>query len=167
MKVADLRMVEKYAASGFHFSRIAPMAFFASSGLSANVAETSEGVSMLIRYFKFFHNHRFGSLANKNIRNISYSSRVDIAMRTEDFKRIILRMFKASEFHGYEVHKKLASEDVRVELSRLYGVLNEMLREGLLEVRWERSRFGPRKRMYRIGEKGKKELDKMLDLMRN
>lgn len=83
-------------------------------------------------------------------------------MRTEDLKRIILKMFGDKEFYGYEVHKKLVSEDVKVDISRLYRVLNEMLREGLLEGNWERSRFGPRKRVYRLGRKGREELNKIL-----
>lgn len=71
-------------------------------------------------------------------------------------------MFGDKKFYGYEVHKKLVSEDVKVEISRLYRVLNEMLREGLLESRWERSRFGPRKRVYWLGRKGREELKKIL-----
>jgi len=83
-------------------------------------------------------------------------------MRTMDLKRIILKMFGDKEFYGYEVHKKLVSEDVKVNISRLYRVLNEMLREGLLEGYWERSRFGPRKRVYQLGRKGREELNKIL-----
>ena len=83
-------------------------------------------------------------------------------MRTEDLKKIILRIFGTREFYGYEVHKELASEKVEVGLSRLYGVLTEMLRDGLLEGRWEKGRLGPRKKVYRIGEKGKKEREKLL-----
>jgi len=83
-------------------------------------------------------------------------------VRTEDLKKIILRIFGTREFYGYEVHKELASEKVEVGLSRLYGVLTEMLRDGLLEGRWEKGRLGPRKKVYRIGEKGKKEREKLL-----
>jgi len=83
-------------------------------------------------------------------------------MKTEDLKRVVLKTFKGQEFYGYEAHKRLASEDIKIEISRLYGVLNEMLREGLLDARWEKSKFGPRKRLYRIGQKGREELDKIL-----
>jgi len=83
-------------------------------------------------------------------------------VRTEDLKKIILRIFGNREFYGYEVHKELASEKVEVGLSRLYRVLTEMLRDGLLEGRWEKGRLGPRKRVYRVGEKGKKEREKLL-----
>jgi DNA-binding PadR family transcriptional regulator len=83
-------------------------------------------------------------------------------MRTRDLKRMILRMFGDTEFYGYDVHKTLASEDIKMEISRLYRVLTEMLREGLLEGRWEKSRLGPRKRVYRLGAKGREELDTIL-----
>jgi DNA-binding PadR family transcriptional regulator len=83
-------------------------------------------------------------------------------MRTEDLKKVVLRTFGSREFYGYEVHKELASEKVDVGISRLYRVLTEMLREGLLEGRWEKGQLGPRRRVYRIGKKGKKEREKLL-----
>ncbi len=83
-------------------------------------------------------------------------------MRTEDLKRVLLRMFGSREFYGYEVHKELASEKIEVGISRLYRVLTEMLRDGLLEGRWEKGQLGPRRRVYRIGKKGKTEREKLL-----
>lgn len=83
-------------------------------------------------------------------------------MRTEDLRKIVLRMFGGREFYGYEVHKELASEKIVVSISRLYRVLTEMLRDGLLEGRWEKGQLGPRKRVYMIGEKGRKEREKIL-----
>jgi DNA-binding PadR family transcriptional regulator len=83
-------------------------------------------------------------------------------LRTEDLKKIILRMFGSREFYGYEAHKELASEKIEVGISRLYRVLTKMLRDGLLEGRWEKGQLGPRKRVYRIGEKGRKEREKIL-----
>jgi DNA-binding PadR family transcriptional regulator len=83
-------------------------------------------------------------------------------MRTRDLKGIILKMFGDSEFYGYDVHKELLALDMKIEISRLYRVLKEMLREGLLDWRWEKSYLGPKKRVYRLGEKGRKELDNIL-----
>lgn len=82
-------------------------------------------------------------------------------MKPKDLKRIILKMFKSKEFYGYEIHKTLASKDIKIEISCLYRVLGEMLREGLLESRWETSQLGPKKRMYSLGEKGKNDLEKI------
>jgi PadR family transcriptional regulator PadR len=82
-------------------------------------------------------------------------------VRTEDLKKNILKIFRGKEFYGYEIHKKLASEGVGVEISRLYRVLNGMLRERLLESRWEKSQSGPEKRVYRLSGKGMEELDRI------
>ena len=84
-------------------------------------------------------------------------------MRTDDYKIAILKIFKGKEFHGYEAHKRLASEDIEIEISRLYRILNEMLREGLLEGRWARSQLGPKMRVYRVGKKGEEELNRILN----
>ena len=84
-------------------------------------------------------------------------------MKTEDIKRIILKLVdsRSDGVHGYEMHKMLVSEKIEVELSRLYRLMNLMLKEGLLEGRWEKSQQGPRKRLYRLGQKGRKELDEI------
>lgn len=83
-------------------------------------------------------------------------------MRTEDLKRSILKTFGDREFYGYEVYKKLAQEGDTIEISRLYRVLNEMLKENYLTSRWERSVIGPKKRVYKIGKKGTLELNEIL-----
>jgi PadR family transcriptional regulator PadR len=80
-------------------------------------------------------------------------------MRTADLKTVILKLFGHREFYGYEVHKSLASEGVELEISRLYRVLNGMMNEELLESSWKTSRLGPKKRMYRLGEKGRTALN--------
>lgn len=82
-------------------------------------------------------------------------------MKTMDLKSLILKMFRREEFYGYDVHKRLMSENIKVEISRLYKVLNEMLREGLLEYRWKKSQFGPKMKVYRLSEKGREELNKI------
>ena len=83
-------------------------------------------------------------------------------MRTGDLKQIILKLFGNREFYGYQIHKVLVSEEVKIEISRLYRVLNEMMREELLEGRWEKSRIGPRKRVYKLGKKGRNDLNNIL-----
>jgi len=83
-------------------------------------------------------------------------------MRTEALKRTILRLFRRREFYGYDIQGRLEMEGVEVELSRLYRVLNEMEREGLLEGRWVKSSSGPRRKMYNIGDGGREVLRKVL-----
>jgi PadR family transcriptional regulator PadR len=79
-------------------------------------------------------------------------------MRTDELKKIILKTFRRGEFYGYDIHKRLDQDRIEIERSRLYRVLNEMDREGLLSSRWEKSTIGPRKKMYIIGKEGVKKL---------
>ncbi|MFW9835322.1 MAG: helix-turn-helix transcriptional regulator [Candidatus Thorarchaeota archaeon] len=83
-------------------------------------------------------------------------------MRTPELKKIILRMSGKSEFYGYEIHKKLEEKQIKIGIGRLYSVLGEMKDEGLLVDRWEESRSGPKRRIYKIGQRGVKERDKIL-----
>ena len=83
-------------------------------------------------------------------------------MRTDDLKNKILQMFNDSEFHGYDISKKLAGKSEKIELSRLYRVLNDMAKEGLLIGHWEKSERGPKKKVYSLDKKGREQRDKML-----
>ncbi len=83
-------------------------------------------------------------------------------MRTADLRAIILKTFKDKEFYGYDIHKKLIEKGIKIEIGRLYNVLNQMLQDGLLESNWKESTKGPKKRIYKLGIEGKAELDKML-----
>lgn len=83
-------------------------------------------------------------------------------MRTDDLKRAILILLRNTEFYGYDINRRLAQQDMGSNSSRLYGVLNEMLKERLLRHRWERSKEGPRKKMYSLTDKGREELNEIL-----
>jgi DNA-binding PadR family transcriptional regulator len=83
-------------------------------------------------------------------------------MKTDDIKKGILRIFRGGELYGYDIHKKLGKIDVDINLSRLYRILNDMNKEGLLESKWEKSQSGPRKRMYRLTEGGQEKLREIL-----
>lgn len=83
-------------------------------------------------------------------------------MRTDVLKRNIIQMFNDTEIHGYDIGKKLAEKSEEIELSRLYRVLNDMAREGLLIGRWEKSDRGPRKKLYSLDKKGRDAKEKLL-----
>jgi len=83
-------------------------------------------------------------------------------MRAQDVKIMILEKCGDKEFYGYDVQKKLKSEGVEVEFGRLYKILTGMLREGLLDSRWEQSPMGPKRKVYRLNEQGKLELNRVL-----
>ena len=99
-----------------------------------------------------------------SVRNISggASDRLLVELRTQELVNTVLKLSGGREFYGYDLHKKLTSEVAEVEISRFYRVLIRMLNEGLLKSRWEKSSFGPRRRVYLLGEKGRKELDRIL-----
>lgn len=83
-------------------------------------------------------------------------------MRAEDLKKVILRISGSGEFYGYKIHKQLASKKIEVSTSRLYRTLSEMVQKGFLESRWQKGQLGPRQRVYELGEKGRKEREKIL-----
>jgi len=83
-------------------------------------------------------------------------------LRTEEMERTILKIFGGNELHGYEITRILAQQGVEIELSRLYRILNAMQKKGLLNDRWEKSRLGPRRRMYSISDEGEKALNEIL-----
>lgn len=70
----------------------------------------------------------------------------------------------SNEFYGYEIHKILESQGIKIEISRLYRLLNEMLKANLFSSRWEKSSSGPNKRVYKLDRKGlKKREEQLLD----
>lgn len=83
-------------------------------------------------------------------------------MRTPELKTMILRMTGKGEFYGYEMHKNLEQRNINLGIGRLYSVLAEMKKEGLLKDRWVKSKSGPKRRVYKIGKKGIKEREKIL-----
>jgi PadR family transcriptional regulator PadR len=86
----------------------------------------------------------------------------DVNLRTDDLKRAILLMLRNDELYGYDINRRLAQQDMRSNISRLYGILNEMQKNRLLGDRWERSKEGPRKKMYSLTEKGREALNEIL-----
>jgi PadR family transcriptional regulator PadR len=86
----------------------------------------------------------------------------DVNLRTDDLKRAILLLLRNDELYGYDINRRLAQQDMSSNISRLYGVLNEMQKDRLLGDRWERSKEGPRKKMYSLTEKGREALNEIL-----
>jgi len=71
-------------------------------------------------------------------------------------------MLRNDELYGYDINRRLAKQDMSSNISRLYGILNEMQKDRLLGDRWERSKEGPRKKMYSLTEKGREALNEIL-----
>jgi DNA-binding PadR family transcriptional regulator len=71
-------------------------------------------------------------------------------------------MLRNQEYYGYDINRRLADQGMGGNISRLYGILNDMQKDGLLWDRWERSSEGPRKKMYSLTESGKQALNEIL-----
>ena len=97
------------------------------------------------------------------------SSRYQL-IRTQDIKVKILEESGGREFYGYEIQKRLKRQGLDIEFGRLYKILTSMLREGLLQSRWEKSSKGPKRKLFKVDEKGQKALDEAflaaIDLVR-
>ena len=83
-------------------------------------------------------------------------------MRTKELKQFILSSFGSREFYGYEVHKALGLQEIKIGTSRLYRILDAMKEDGLLQDRWEKSSSGPQKRIYYLSIEGKAERENLL-----
>jgi len=79
-------------------------------------------------------------------------------MKNNDLKNLILKECLRGRFYGYEINKKLAARGVRIEIGRLYIILNQMEKEKLISSCWEKSSKGPKKKYYQISENGEKLL---------
>jgi len=86
----------------------------------------------------------------------------EIKLRTDDLKRAILLMVRNNELYGYDINRRLAQQGMSSNISRLYGILNEMQKDQLLRDRWERSKEGPRKKMYSLTDRGREALNEVL-----
>lgn len=71
-------------------------------------------------------------------------------------------MVGKGEFYGYEIHRKLEQRKIKIGIGRLYSILGEMKNEGFLKDRWQKSKSGPRRRVYRIAKKGNIARDEIL-----
>lgn len=80
-------------------------------------------------------------------------------MKTDALRLDILKSISNKEACGYEIHRRLSDCGKQVDIGRLYKVLIEMLTEGVLGCRWEKSEKGPEKRVYYLSIQGKKALE--------
>ncbi len=80
---------------------------------------------------------------------------------------MVLSVLADAEAHGYEVLQRLEAAGegaLRLKEGTLYPVLYRLEAEGLVKGRWEDSRNGrrgPRRRLYRLTAKGKRELGRV------
>lgn len=75
-------------------------------------------------------------------------------LNTEKIQNFIIKNYRHRDFYGYQLQKDLSEDGLDIDITRLYRILNEMSKDGLLDASWMKSKEGPKKKMYKIGEKG-------------
>ena len=91
--------------------------------------------------------------------------------RTADkfLEACLLQLLSEGTGHGYALMEQLEQFGFSAEavnLSTLYRMLRHMEKEGCLESVWEEGGPGPRRRVYLILEKGRRELDIRIRMMK-
>ena len=77
---------------------------------------------------------------------------------------MVLSVLSSGEAHGFEVLRRLEDAGcgaLRLKEGTLYPVLYRLEEAGMLKAKWESARSkrrGPRRRIYSLTEKGKREL---------
>lgn len=81
----------------------------------------------------------------------------------------LLQLISEGTGHGYALMEKLGQFVISTEMmniSTLYRTLRHMEKEGSLESAWEEGGPGPKRRVYLISDKGKRELEIRIRMMK-
>ena len=81
----------------------------------------------------------------------------------------LLQLLSEGTGHGYVLMEQLQQFGISTDalnISTLYRTLRHMEKEGCLESEWEEGGPGPKRRIYLISEKGKKELEIRIRMMK-
>lgn len=81
----------------------------------------------------------------------------------------LLQLLSEGMGHGYALMEQLQKFGISTKalnISTLYRTLRHMEKEGYLESEWEDGGPGPKRRVYLISEKGKKELEIRIRMMK-
>ena len=81
----------------------------------------------------------------------------------------VLQLLSEGTGHGYVLMEQLQQFGISTDafnISTLYRTLRHMEKEGCLESEWEEGGPGPKRRVYLISEKGKKELEIRIRMMK-
>ena len=81
----------------------------------------------------------------------------------------LLQLLSEGMGHGYALMEQLQKFGISTKalnISTLYRTLRHMEKEGCLESEWEDGGPGPKRRVYLISEKGKKELEIRIRMMK-
>src|SRR6202047_2574626 len=88
-----------------------------------------------------------------------YRNRTEILQGTLDL--LILQTLQWGPRHGYALSKAIrtnSGEILKVDTGSLYPALHRLERKGWIAAEWKKSEVGPRLRVYRLTNLGKKHL---------
>jgi PadR family transcriptional regulator PadR len=88
-----------------------------------------------------------------------YQNRTEILQGTLDM--LILQTLQWAPRHGYALSKAIrtnSGEILKVDTGSLYPALHRLERKGWIAAEWKLSEVGPRLRMYRLTNTGRKQL---------
>jgi PadR family transcriptional regulator PadR len=77
----------------------------------------------------------------------------------------LLLLLESGASYGYELRRALSATKLEIDPSVVYRALRRLERDGLVESRWTRSDSGPRRRLYRLRTKGRRQLDEIAALI--
>ena len=88
-----------------------------------------------------------------------YQSRTEILQGTLDM--LILQVLQWGPRHGYALSKAIrtnSGEILKVDTGSLYPALHRLERKGWIASEWKTSEVGPRLRVYRLTQAGRRQL---------
>lgn len=82
-------------------------------------------------------------------------------MKKGVLEMVILSIISEEEAYASDIIKQLKDAKLLVVEGTLYPLLTRLKNEGLLDYRWEESKYGPPRKYYNISELGLQTLDQL------
>ncbi len=90
---------------------------------------------------------------------LSPQSHTTVLLRKELLRAWLLLLVHLEPGYGYELRVRLVARGFRADPTSVYRILRELEEQGLLDSRWDEAGQGPRRRVYRLNRKGRRELE--------
>ena len=74
----------------------------------------------------------------------------------------LLLLLEDEATHGYELRRRLEAQGVFTEAGAMYRMLRRLERDGCAASSWAKSDTGPRRRLYQVTSRGRRELDRLV-----
>jgi DNA-binding PadR family transcriptional regulator len=78
----------------------------------------------------------------------------------------LLLLLNDGATHGYELRRLLEEHGVVTETGAMYRTIRKLENEGRAASRWEDSAAGPRRRLYQVTNKGRRDLHDLVGSIR-